>query len=147
METVWQTVAAHGAGLDVLDIFTSALTFVPTTAAAATTPTVTAVAIWRIFLVGNSFGELGDTVQHDLDLCGHCIHHHFCAVMDVGGLFFLGDCCFGNPCNVLLQFVAVVGLGCLICTFVAVFASCATAVLHVDFLVPDEPFKVGHRFD
>ncbi len=47
---------------------------------------------------------------------------------------------------VLLQFVAAVSLGCLICTFKAVLASRAAAVVLVDFVVPDKPFKKSHPF-
>jgi hypothetical protein len=140
MEAVQQTVVTHAARLGVLGHFTSGLSFVLAAAADAT------AAVWHIFLVGYCFGELSDLVQHGHDLCSHCIRHHLCAVVDVGGLLFLDNRCLGNPVNVLPQFVAVVGLGCLICTFKVVLAGCAAAVLLVDFVVPDKPFKVGHCF-
>jgi hypothetical protein len=139
---VQQTVATHGAWLVVLNLFTSGLSFVP----AAATAVIATTIVWRIFLAGDCCGELGDLVRHGLDLCGHCIHHHLCAVVDVGSLFFLGNRCLGSPGNVLPQFVTVVGLGCLIGTLKAVLASHAAAVLLVDCVVPDEAFKVGHCF-
>ncbi len=66
--------------------------------------------------------------------------------MDVGGLLFMGDRCLGNPGNVLAQFVAAIGLGHLICTFVVVLANSTANVLLVDFVVLDEPFKIHLGF-
>ncbi len=133
METVQQTVAIHGAQLVILELFTSGLSFAPADAAAAAAVTVAAIAavwpVWCILLLGDCSGELGNLVRHGLDLCGHSIRHHLCAVVDVGGLFFLGNCCLGNPGNLLPQFIAAVGLGCLICTFKAVLADHATVLM------------------
>jgi hypothetical protein len=139
-----QTVATHGAWLVVVDLFTSGSSFVPATTAAtaaATAAAATAAAVWQNFLVGNHSGELGNLVRHGLDLCGHCIRHHLRAVVDVGSLFFLGNHCLRNPGNVLPQFGAAVGLGCLICTFKAVLAGRAATVLLVDLSSLTSPLK------
>jgi hypothetical protein len=144
MESLQQTVATHVVWLGVLDHFTSGSSFVlAATAAAVATAAAT---VWHIFLVGYCFGELGNQVRHGLDFCSHCIHHRLCAVVNVGGLLFLGAPCLGNPGNVLPQFAVTINLCCLICTFKVVLAGRAATVLLLDFVVPDKPFKVGHYF-
>jgi hypothetical protein len=65
---------------------------------------------------------------------------------DVAGLFFLVHRCLHNADNVLAEFVAAIGLGCLICTFEVVLASSAATVLLVDYLVPDKSFEVYFCF-
>jgi hypothetical protein len=40
-------------------------------------------------------------------LCGHCIHQHFHAVADVGGLLFLVNCCRCNSGDVLAKLIAM----------------------------------------
>jgi hypothetical protein len=85
---------------------------------------------------------LSNLVRHGLDLRCHCVGGCFCAVLDVGGLLFLGNRCLRDSRDVLLQFVSGVSFSYLIRTFEVVLAGCAAAVLPVDFVVPDEPFEV-----
>ncbi len=139
MESVQRTVATHAEWIGVLD---HVLLCLPSFTLAAAAAAAASVAVCWVLFVGHCFGELRNLVQHDLDLSGHCIGRCLCAVTDVGGLFFLGNCCLRNPGYVLAQFVATVGFGRLICTFKFVLASCATAVLHVDFVILEESFKV-----
>ena len=62
------------------------------------------------FLFAIAF-ELGDPVQHGLNLCSHCVCQRLHAGRYVGGLLFLVNCCLCNSGNKLVQFVAVIGLG------------------------------------
>ena len=66
METVRPTVATHAAWLGVLGDFAfgSSVVFFATTAIAG----ATATAVWYVFFVGHCFCELGNLVQHGLDL-------------------------------------------------------------------------------
>ncbi len=57
-------------------------------------------------------------------------------------MHFLFNCYLCNSGYVLAKFIAAIGLGCLVCTFEAVLAGGAAAVLFVDFVVPDESFEV-----
>ncbi len=112
-----RTVAAYAARFGVLDHVSLRLpSFMQATAAAAVS--------W-VHFVGHCFGELRNLVQLDLDLSGHCIGRCLHAVTDVGGLFFLGNHCLHNPSYVLMQFIAAMGFGRLICTFKFVLAGCA----------------------
>jgi hypothetical protein len=57
-------------------------------------------------------------------------------------LLLLFTCYLCNIGYVLAKFIATIGLGCLVCTFEIVLVGGATAVLFVDFVVPDKSFKV-----
>jgi hypothetical protein len=101
----------------------------PPPAFASTTASVSTTAVGYVLLVGHRSCECGDLVGQGLDLCGRCVCRCLRAVADVGCLFFLGNCCLQNPSNILAQFIATVGIGCLVCAFVVVFANCPAAVL------------------
>ncbi len=55
------------------------------------------------------------------------------------------NCCLCNSGYVLVEFLAMIGLGCLVCTFEVVLASGTATVLFVDFVVPDESFEVCYQ--
>jgi hypothetical protein len=123
MESVLRTVATHAARFGVLD---HVLLRFPSSMQAAADAAFVAVC-WVLY-VGRCFGELRNLVRHDLDLSGHCIGQCLCAIMDVGGLFFLGNRCLRNPGYVLAQLVVAMGFGRLICTFKFVLAGCAAVL-------------------
>ena len=139
MESVRRAVAAHTLWFVVLDCHVPFSMSSSAAAAAAATATATAAAatatVGHVLFVGHRSGELGDLVQHDLDLRNHCIRICFRAVLDVGCLFFLGDCCLGYTGNVFAQFVTGIGFGCLVGTVKVVLAGRAAAVLCIDFIV------------
>ena len=58
----------------------------------------------------------------------------------------MGTCCLRNTGDVHLQFISGVSVGCLICAFEVVLAGGAIAVLRIDFVVFDEPFKIQLGF-
>ncbi len=126
----------------VLDCIAFGLSFSSTADAAA----ASAATVGCVLLVDHRSCECGNLVGQGLDLCDHCVCQCLCAVADVACLFSLGNCCLRDPSNVLAQFIAAVGTGCLVCAFVVVFATCPAAVLLVDLIVFDEPFKIRLSF-
>jgi hypothetical protein len=145
MVAVRQTVATHASWFGVLDCFVFGLSFSSATAAAAAASAAAATSaatVGYVLLVGHRSCECGNLVGQGFDLCDHCVCQRLHAVADVGCLFFLGNCCLRNPSNVLAQFIAAAGVGCLVCAFVVVFANCPTAVLLLDLIIFDEPFKI-----
>ena len=106
----------------------------------------TTAAVWCVFFVGHHFGELRDLVRHGLDLRCHCVGGCFRAVLDVGGLLFLGNRCLCNSGDVLSQFISGISFGCLIHAFEVVLVGGAVAVLSIDFVVFYEPFKIQRCF-
>jgi hypothetical protein len=140
MVAVQATVATHALQFGVLDCVEFGPSFSSPAAAAAAAAAsaiaaASAAAVGYVLRVGHHSCECGNLVGQGLDLCSHCVCRRLCAVADVGCLFFLGNCYLRNPSNVLAQFIAAVGVGCLVCAFIVVFADCPATVLLIDLIV------------